>query len=41
MNLDLQEPLRMVFPFLISFENEALPEGMEGGKKAFMKVISF
>lgn len=41
MNLDRQEPPRMVFPFLISFENEALPEGIEGGKKAFMKAISF
>lgn len=41
MNLDFQKSLRMAFPFLISIENEALPEGIERGRQVLMHVISF
>lgn len=40
MKLDFQKPPRMAFPFLISVENEVLPEGIEGGRNALMHIIS-
>lgn len=40
MNLDLQKPPRTASPFLINIEDEALPEGIKGGKRFFFLKLS-
>lgn len=39
-NLDLQRPPRTPSPFLISIENEALPEGIKGGRRFFLSLAA-